>query len=130
MARTAFDSRLGTGQGRTPGPSGFATGDHVFVLGDAQPGWTALLNVGDHAEVTQEADLTEADLVRARLRLRVPADVPAGLAWEASLTVDGEKRARTLGRPGRTRDVLDLAANVSKLSGTHTVGVRLELVEA
>jgi hypothetical protein len=33
-------------------------------------------------------------------------------------------------RPVRERLVTDLAANVSKLSGTHTVGVRLELVNA
>jgi hypothetical protein len=33
-------------------------------------------------------------------------------------------------RSGRERLVTDLAANVSKLSGVHTVGVRLELVGA
>ena len=36
--------------------------------------------------------------------------------------------ARMRARPGRERFVTDLAANVSKLSGTHVVGVRLELV--
>jgi hypothetical protein len=33
-------------------------------------------------------------------------------------------------KPGRERLVTDLAANVSKLSGLHTTGVRLELVIA
>ena len=54
--------------------------------------------------------------------------VPAGLAWEASVVVDGVKRSRMTCAPGRTRSITDLAANVSKLTGTHDVGVRLELV--
>ena len=60
----------------------------------------------------------------------VPAGTPAGLAWEASLVVDGTALARMRAKPGRERLVTDLAANVSKLSGVHTVGVRLELVTA
>lgn len=69
-------------------------------------------------------------LVRALLRLVLPASTPAGLAWEASITVDGVKHARMRARPGRERLVTDLAANDLKLSGTHAVGVRLELVSA
>jgi hypothetical protein len=69
-------------------------------------------------------------LVRALLRLSVPASTPAGLSWEASITVDGAKLATMRAKPGRERLVTDLAANVSKLSGVHTVGVRLELVSA
>ncbi len=42
------------------------------------------------------------------------------------LTVIAHMRAK----PGRERLVTDLAANVSKLSGLHTTGVRLELVTA
>jgi hypothetical protein len=34
------------------------------------------------------------------------------------------------GKPGSERLVTDLAANVSKLSGMHIIGVRLELVAA
>ena len=69
-------------------------------------------------------------LVRALLRLRVPASTPPGLAWEASIIVDGTKLASMRAKPGRERLVTDLAANVSKLSGLHTTGVRLELVTA
>ena len=130
MALTAFNSRLGTSQGRVAAPAGFGTGAHVFVLGDAEPGWTARLNPGDHAEAMQLVDLTEADLVRVRLRLRVPASLSPELAWQVSLTVDGEAHATARGRPGRTRNFGDLAANVSKLAGVHQVGVRLTLVEA
>jgi hypothetical protein len=62
--------------------------------------------------------------------LRVPASLPAGFAWEASIVIDGFKmaRARATAKPGRTRTLTDLAANISKLSGVHQVGVRLELV--
>src|SRR5690606_37321175 len=80
MARTAFDARLGASQGRleaaalegAPAPSG----DYVFVLGDAEAGRLHELASGDHVEVRQEVDLTDADFVRAQLRLRVPASAP------------------------------------------------------
>jgi hypothetical protein len=74
--------------------------------------------------------LTGVALMRALVRLRVPASTPAGLTWEASLIVDGAKQARVRASPGRERLVTDLAANVSKLTGVHTIGVRLELVPA
>ena len=83
---------------------------------------------GDRVEVAQSTDLSGVALVRAILRMRVPKGVPAGLAWEASVVVDGVKRSRMTCAPGRTRSITDLAANVSKLTGTHDVGVRLELV--
>ena len=129
MGLDAFRSRLGLGQGRIrPKNAPVPSGDHVFVLGEDEPGRFFELGPGDHAEVTQETDLTGADLVRAALRLRVPKTLPAGLGWEASMLVDGSKVARATCRPGSTRVLTDLAANVSKLSGTHVVGVRLELV--
>jgi len=127
MALTAFTSRLGRGQGRLATPKATG-GDYAFVLGDDEAGRLFDLAPGDHAEVTQETDLTGVMLVRALLRLRVPASTPAGLAWEASIIVDGAKLAAMRAKPGRERLVTDLAANVSKLSGLHTIGVRLELV--
>jgi hypothetical protein len=127
MALTAFTSRLGRGQGRLQ-TSRATSGDYAFVLGEDEPGRLFELASGDHTEVTQSTDLTGVKLVRALLRLRVPASTPTGLAWEASLVVDGTKLAGMRARPGRERLVTDLAANVSKLSGTHVVGVRLELV--
>jgi len=127
MALTAFTSRLGRGQGRLQ-TSRATSGDYAFVLGEDEPGRLFELAPGDHTEVTQSTDVTGVKLVRALLRLRMPASTPTGLAWEASLVVDGTKLARMRARPGRERLVTDLAANVSKLSGTHVVGVRLELV--
>lgn len=129
MELDAFSIRLGEGQGRVApahAPPGFSA--VLFVLGEDEPGWRFDLDQGDRAEVVQTADLTGVAFVRTNLALRVPASVPAGLAWEASIVVDGVKRARALGVPGRTRVLGDLAANVSKLSGAHQVGLRLELV--
>ena len=129
MALTAFTSRLGRGQGRLATPKATG-GDYAFVVGDDEAGRLFEVAPGDHAEVTQETDLTGVMLVRALLRLCVPASTPAGLAWEASIIVDGVKRATMRAKPGRERLVTDLAANVSKLAGLHTIGVRLELVVA
>lgn len=124
MALTAFNGRLGRSQGRVPSGDGF-----VFVLGDDEPGRLHELAPGDHAEVCQTTDLTDVDLVRAQLGLRVPANTPAGVAWVASILVDGVALGRATCRPGRKRVVTDLAANVSKMLGEHQVAVRLELVE-
>ena len=130
MDLTAFESRLGLGQGRIR-PAGVepVTGEHVFVLGEDQPGRFFDLAAGDHAEVVQEVDLSGVDLVLAHLHMRVPASLPANLAWEASILVDGMKLASATCLPGRRRTISDLAANVSRISGLHVVGVRLELVE-
>ncbi len=129
MELDAFTSRLGLGQGRIrPASLPAGSGEYAFVLGEDEPGRLFELAVGDHAEVVQDTDLTDVDLVRAHLGLRVPASVPAGFAWEASIVVDGTKRATATAKPGRSRMLTDLAANVSKLSGVHQVGVRLELV--
>lgn len=129
MALTAFTSRLGLGQGRLATPLA-ASGGYAFVLGDLEPGRFFELAVGDHVDLTQTTDLTALKLLRATLRLRVPAGLPPGLAWEAALVVDGVPLARARTRPGRERVLTDLAANVSKLAGPHTVGVRLSLVAA
>lgn len=129
MELDAFTSRLGLGQGRIrPASLPAGSGEYAFVLGEDEPGRLFELAVGDHAEVVQDTDLTDVDLVRAHLGLSVPASVPAGFAWEASIVVDGAKLATATAKPGRSRTLTDLAANVSKLSGVHQVGVRLELV--
>ena len=57
-----------------------------------------------------------------------PAAVPAGVGWRASLRIDGGERASSLLVPGRVRDRVDLAANVSKLTGDHELAFRLEVV--
>lgn len=120
MELTAFTCRLGEGQGRlAPG---------VFILGDDEPGRLHELALGDHVELTQAVDLTGVTLVRASLRLRTPAQMASGFAWEAAVIVDGVPYSSIRGRPGRERVLTDLAANVSKLAGPHVVGIRLALV--
>ena len=124
MELDAFTRRLGEGQGRVVAPDGSAS----FVLGDVEPGWWAELAVGDHIEATQDLDVTGVALVRAIVSLRAPASLPPAFAWEAAIVVDGVKRASIRCTAGRTKRSTDLAANVSKLAGVHSVGVRLELV--
>lgn len=119
MELTAFTSRLGEGQGRlSPG---------VFVLGDDEPGRLFELAAGDHVEVSQDVDLTGATLVRAALNLRVPQQVPIGVAWEVAILIDGVKFATLRPRPGSERS-FELSANVTKVVGVHSVSVRLGLV--
>lgn len=126
MELDAFNAQLGETQGRLQQSSG----EHVFVLGDELGGRTAELTHGDFAEVGQDVDVTDIDLVRVWLRLRVPDEVPAGLAWTAAIAIDDRVVARGTARPGETRDLTDLLGNVSKLAGTHRIAVRLELVRA
>lgn len=124
MELDAFRSRLGGGQGRVEvGP-----GEVCFVLGDVEPGHMFDLREGDYAEVVQSTDLSGITLIRAACMLKVPAGLPSGFAWEASVLVDGAKLAWANCAGGRSRELTDLAANVSKLAGAHEVAVRLTLV--
>jgi hypothetical protein len=129
VALTAWNRELGTTQGRVD-PRAYTPpqGEFAFVLGRDLPGLVQKLEVGDFVEVKQTADFGDAKLVRLRARMRPPASVPAGVAWKASLRIDGGERASTLLEAGRTRDRVDLAANVSKLAGDHELAFRLELV--
>ncbi|MCG8424571.1 MAG: hypothetical protein MJE77_42300, partial [Proteobacteria bacterium] len=72
-------------------------------------------------------DVTAANFVRVVFRMRNAVQIPAGRNWEVSVVVDGTKQARMVLARGRTRTRTDLAANVSKLTGIHTIGFRLEL---
>ena len=125
MEFDAFSARLGLSQGRVE-----INGDHVFVLGNDHTGYLHDLKPGDFSEVKQESDLTDVDLVRADLVLRVPDSLPPEFYWEVSIVVSGNELAAATSSPGRTRQLHDLAANVSKLNGLHQVGVRLQLVES
>lgn len=129
MALTAWNRELGTTQGRIA-PAAFTPpeGTFAFVLGRDLPALTQKLNVGDFVEVKQTADFGDAKIVRFRARTRPPAGVPDGVGWKASLRIDGSERASALLLPGRTRNRIDLAANVSKLSGDHELAFRLAVV--
>ena len=113
----AFDCRLGHGQGRMEGGG--------FVLGGEDRRLFHELSPGDHAELVQQVDLTDADLVRMEGTIEVPEGGPA---WEVSVIVDGVKGTTRTVDAGGTRRLTDLCANVSKLTGVHEVGVRLEML--
>lgn len=121
MSLDAFTTALGTEQGRVEQPP-----TAVFVLGAMTPGRVHDLVPGDHVELAQSADLTGVDLVRVRSTLAA-RDVPAGLAWALTLRIDGGVQGVVRARAHQTREVTDLAANVSRLTGVHEVAVRLEL---
>jgi hypothetical protein len=132
VALNAWTRALGETQGRVPLPEGERIeGEYAFALGAAEAGLFQTLNIGDHVEVSQTADLTGLKLLRAVARLRPPSVVPAGTAWRYSLRVDGVERAAQVLVPGRPRRRADLAANVAYLApGNHTIAFRLELVSA
>ncbi len=129
MTFTPFTFAFGTRQGRIQ-PRGFdpPDGDFAMVLGSDLLGDAAELEVGDSIEVNQSVDLTAGKFLRAQLRLRNVGTLSSGINWQISIVVDGIKAARMTITPGRQRDRFDMAANVSKLSGFHTVGFRLELI--
>lgn len=126
MELDAFTERLGRSQGRVVTEKGAV----AFALGDLEPGWRADLAVGDYVEVVQTLDVTGVAVVRMQGSLRAPSDLDPALAWEVAVVVDGAPTARISGHVGRTRAINDLAANVSKLTGAHEVGVRLTLTKA
>lgn len=121
---TVFDDRLGENNGRVAVGDGYA-----FVLGSHWDGATGRLTVGDRVQVTQTVDVTDDIVLRAELTMRTPV-MPAGLAWQASLILDDVVQVATLGWPGRTRQIKDLAIPVSHLVGPRVFGVRLALVES
>jgi len=125
MELDAFRSRLGVSQGRIQkdNEDGF-----VFVLGDIEPGYRHEMSLGDHAAVVQDVDVTDVDLVRTEVILRIPDDMPANYYWKVAVIVDGIEHGWTLCFAGRTRTITDLAANVSKMSGMHQVGVQMTLI--
>jgi len=131
VALTAWNRELGTTQGRIA-PRDFVPpeGDFVFVLGRDVRGFTARFAIGDYVEVKQAANFGDAKLLRFCARLRPPATVPASVAWKATLRIDGSDRASTRLTPGWIRYRVDLAANISKLTGDHELCFRLELVGA
>ncbi len=125
MELTAFNADLGQTQGRLPADG---ASEYNFVLGSDEPGHLYELVNGDRVEIQQEMDLSDVDFIRAQLQLTVPKSTPEDYLWEASIAVDNLIRAFARCSPGRSRKLNDMAANVSKLSGSHLIGVRLSLV--
>jgi hypothetical protein len=129
LGMTPFEARIDTQQGRIePTITPAASGLRAMVLGSDFAGRTADLAPGDFVQVVQDVDLTGIHVIRANMVLKTPGDVPEGWAWRASIAIDGDTAGQALGWPKQTRRP-DIVANVSKLSGFHTVALRLDLVE-
>lgn len=131
MSFSAWDRGRGDRQLRVVEPIGFEqTGDAAFVLGSDTPGVFERIAINDFVHVLRPVDLSGQSFVRARFRLRgaesfIPG--PPDHYFFLSITVDYEDVVTARVPQGRTREVADLAAPVSKLFGTHIVGFKLEL---
>ncbi len=101
----------------------------MFVLGSIEAGCYHELVLNDGAKLVQEVDLTNVDLIRVNWDIRIPDSTPAGYAWEISVLVDDTEKARLTCPPGTRRNLNDLAANVSKITGHHLVGIGIRLIE-
>lgn len=132
MATSPFERAFGQQQGRiAPAGWGAPDGDHVFVLGHDTPGRFESLAVGDFVEVQQNTFVAPATkFIRVRAFLRGPAVVVPGAAWDFSLRLDGVERVVRRMREGASRDLRDLAINVSNLDGSRLLAARLTLVSA
>lgn len=129
MTLDAFTARLGIDQARIArSDSQPGAGSHAFVLGSAHA-TRHELTPGDYVEVSQDVDLTDETLVRVAGLATVPDEGGFGPQWEVSLRVDDEARASLRIASGRSRDLGDLGANVSRDQGVHRLAVRLQFVQ-
>lgn len=136
MGLTAFTRDVAITQGRIE-PANWTpqdAGAWVFGLGRDDPGIAEVLNVGDSVLVSQAFGWSGGGYVlRAPARLRPPSTIPLGVWWRASLLVDGvEVIGHTIpparpGQPAGTLDFHDFGCVVALLTGTHTIGFRLQL---
>ncbi len=123
----AWTRELGATQGRIV-PVNFdpVDGDWVFCLGRDLAGLEQDVNIGDFVQIEQTADFDTTEVVEVSVRARGATALPAGHSWKFSLRIDGSERASRTLRDGEEVDQ-KLAANVSQLSGDHTLAFRLEL---
>jgi len=122
---TPFNHNLGVTQGRIETDND----QTVFVLGSIKPGDYHELTTDDGCVITQDADLTNVDLIRTSLEIRIPESTPDGYAWGVVLFADGQPMAIVVCRAGISRSLEELTVNVSKITGTHTVGIGFRLVQ-
>ncbi len=129
MALTAWTARFGSSQGRAipvnfPPPDG----EWVFIMGEDRAGVYRFLNVGDYAEVSATGSFGGAEVLRFSGQLRGPTSPPAGVAFKASILVDGIERTSRLLEAGRTRGLIDMGACIARDTANHDLTFRMELV--
>ncbi len=127
MSLDAWTRELGTQQGRiTPLGAAASSGEKVFCLGWDVAGHFDEFAHGDFAQIEQTATFTaDTKLFRVRASVRPPLVIPDDFEWTLSLLVDGVEAVTVTLVAGANTRIYDLAANVSKLAGPHTIAVRL-----
>lgn len=128
---STLQRRPGTSSGRVRGPSGWIPpeGSSALVLGCDEPGREGYFLPGDEVRATQADDFGVTRLVHSRARLRGPAVAPpAGWRWEAFCEVGGIETWTFELIPGETRELEDLAVNVSHFAGTQSLEFGLRVV--
>lgn len=113
------------------GPQGLIAapeGEHVFCLGYELAGLFHRFAAGDFSQVEQEEDFGATNIVRVVALIRSTDVMPSNLAWRFSLLLDGAVYTSRVISADRDRSLVDVAANVSKLVGNHTLAFRLDLI--
>lgn len=113
------------------GPQGLIAapeGEHVFCLGYELAGLFHRFAAGDFSQIEQDEDFGATNIVRVVALIRSTDAMPSTLAWRFSLLLDGVIYTSRILEPGRDRVLVDIAANVSKLVGNHTLAFRLDLI--
>lgn len=130
MGTTPFGAGIGTDSTLRIQPQNWTPPDGAYVmcLGSDRIGQVNRLAVGDFLEFGQTGDFDTTTIFRVVSRTRGPATMPGDTYWEASIRIDGVAHATRRIEAGRTRDLVDMAANVSNLTaGDHALAFRLEL---
>ncbi len=123
---TAFDRYPAHRSARVKPSAGALGGDYSFVLGSDQAGEVFTFATGDYTEVSQDVDATDLALVTFTARLRGMA--AAGTQrWFFTWRVDGVVQGTREVLPARTVLLVNLAFDVSQITGMHTLALRLEV---
>lgn len=85
----AFTADAGLYQGRCVPQGAALEGVYVYELGHQLPGTVRSVAGSAYHLVAQTWDLSGATFVRAKVKLRAPASMPAGARWVFSATIDG-----------------------------------------
>jgi hypothetical protein len=102
----------------------------VVCLGFDEPGHAYELNVGDEIRLYQTADVSGLRCVTFQARLRPPPSVPAGARWAFVWGVGATEHGRRVLAPGRTRDMVAGAIDVSQLTGDQELRFTLKVEAA
>ncbi len=125
------DGLEGGAEPQEVGPQGLIAapeGEHVFCLGYELAGLFHRFAVGDFSQIEQAEDFGATNIVRVIALIRSTDTMPSNLAWRFSLLLDDVIYTSRVLEAGRDRALVDVAANVSKLAGNHTLAFRLDLI--